>query len=229
MGLRWILVHAFGSTDTKKPTDSLRGYMDLCHRLDREGITYLTTTDFTINPSDISFRNDLDAFGVTCRVVDELKGMRFWSIPAARKASRLALECATESKIAWGQWSDNYTRPDTALLYFADDTLDLGDEPKQVALVRVSSSQGTNRSYATSGNVLTDSDSTSSTVSKLSPGYHIVSVKDLRAFQKHILGTHDSGVAVALTSQPGNVVKGINDAFTKYRKLDSHYNHEGRH
>tara|TARA_Y100000310_G_scaffold109380_1_gene107832 strand:- start:709 stop:1287 length:579 start_codon:yes stop_codon:yes gene_type:complete len=92
-----ILVHAFRSTDAKNPNDSLRGYMDLCHRLDREGITYLTTTDLTTDPHQSTSRNDLDAFGVTCRVVDGLKDLQFVGAPAARKASRLALECATES------------------------------------------------------------------------------------------------------------------------------------
>jgi hypothetical protein len=231
-----ILVHAFGSTDTKKPTDSLRGYMDLCHRLDREGITYLTTTALTINPSDISFRNDFDAFGVTCRVVDGLKGKTITdkgdssARVSPREASILALRCATESKVVWGGWSNNYSGGlDKSLLYFADDTLGLGKENKYVALVRISEKGDLICSYATSGLASVDSDSTATTVSKLSPGYHIVSVKDLRTFQKRILGTHDSGVAVALTRPSDNVVRGINDAFTKYLKLDTHYNHEGRH
>jgi L-fucose isomerase-like protein len=62
--------------------DSFCGKMSACNNLRQYGIKYSLTTLHTINPESESFREDLQRFAATCRVVAGLKGARVGVIGA---------------------------------------------------------------------------------------------------------------------------------------------------
>jgi L-fucose isomerase-like protein len=90
--LRWsglgvpVLVQAFND-DPQKMTikdrrDSFCGKMSVCNNLRQYGIPFTLTRRHTINPDDPSFRQDLEDFAVTCRVVRGLKNLRIGALGA---------------------------------------------------------------------------------------------------------------------------------------------------
>jgi len=90
--LRWaeldvpVLVHAFPD-DVLKMTiadrrDSFCGKMSACNNLRQYGIPYTLTSLHTVDPESQSFRDDLQRFAATCRVVRGLKNARIGLIGA---------------------------------------------------------------------------------------------------------------------------------------------------
>jgi L-fucose isomerase-like protein len=81
-----VLVQAFND-DPKAMTirdrrDSFCGKMSVCNNLRQYGIPFTLTRRHTVNPSDASFRSDLEDFLVTCRVVRGLKNLRIGALGA---------------------------------------------------------------------------------------------------------------------------------------------------
>ena len=81
-----VLVHAFAD-DPKKMTikdrrDSFCGKMSVCNNLSQYGIKYSLTSLHTVDPSEDSFKRDLQNFGATCRIVGGLKQARIGAIGA---------------------------------------------------------------------------------------------------------------------------------------------------
>ncbi len=81
-----ILVHAFGD-DAKRMTiadrrDSFCGKMSCCNNLRQYGFRYSLTTLHTVDPTNDSFKKDLQDFGAVCRVVKGLKNCRIGAIGA---------------------------------------------------------------------------------------------------------------------------------------------------
>jgi L-fucose isomerase-like protein len=94
--LRWsglrvpVLVQAFND-DPQKMTikdrrDSFCGKMSVCNNLRQYGIPFTLTRRHTVNPDDPSFRQDLEDFGITCRVVRGLKNLRIGALGARPSA-----------------------------------------------------------------------------------------------------------------------------------------------
>ncbi|MCE9613566.1 MAG: L-fucose/L-arabinose isomerase family protein [Lentisphaerae bacterium] len=81
-----VLVHAFAD-DPEKMTikdrrDSFCGKMSACNNLSQYGIKYSVTSLHTVDPTDVSFRQDLRDFGGTCRIVRGLRNARIGAIGA---------------------------------------------------------------------------------------------------------------------------------------------------
>ncbi|MBI1332273.1 MAG: L-fucose/L-arabinose isomerase family protein [Armatimonadetes bacterium] len=81
-----ILVHAFGD-DAKRMTiadrrDSFCGKMSCCNNLRQYGFKYSLTTLHTVDPTNDSFKKDLQNFGAVCRVVKGLRNCRIGAIGA---------------------------------------------------------------------------------------------------------------------------------------------------
>ncbi len=81
-----ILVHAFGD-DAKRMTiadrrDSFCGKMSCCNNLRQYGFKYSLTTLHTVDPTNDSFKKDLQDFGAVCRVVKGLRRARIGAIGA---------------------------------------------------------------------------------------------------------------------------------------------------
>jgi L-fucose isomerase-like protein len=62
--------------------DSFCGKMSVCNNLTQYGIPYSLTTLHTVSPDSASFRQDLDWFAASCRVVKGLRNLRIGSIGA---------------------------------------------------------------------------------------------------------------------------------------------------
>ena len=62
--------------------DSFCGKMSVCNNLTQYGIPYSLTTLHTVSPDSPSFRQDLDWFAASCRVVKGLRNLRIGSIGA---------------------------------------------------------------------------------------------------------------------------------------------------
>jgi L-fucose isomerase-like protein len=90
--LRWadlgvpVLVHAFADDGARMTIehrrDSFCGKMSVCNNLRQYGIPYSLTALHTVAPSDPGFREDLQRFAATCRVVRSLKHARIGAIGA---------------------------------------------------------------------------------------------------------------------------------------------------
>ena len=90
--LRWaeldvpVLVHAFNDDGTRMGIehrrDSFCGKMSACNNLRQYGIRYSLTSLHTVSPAGASFREDLQRFAATCRVVRSLKHARIGAIGA---------------------------------------------------------------------------------------------------------------------------------------------------
>jgi L-fucose isomerase-like protein len=90
--LRWadldapVLVHAFADDGARMTIehrrDSFCGKMSVCNNLRQYGIPYSLTALHTVAPSDPTFREDLQRFAATCRVVRSLKHARIGAIGA---------------------------------------------------------------------------------------------------------------------------------------------------
>lgn len=90
--LRWselgvpVLVHAFnddgGRMTIKHRRDSFCGKMSACNNLRQYGLRYSLTTLHTVDPDAPAFRDDLQRFGATCRVVRALKHARVGALGA---------------------------------------------------------------------------------------------------------------------------------------------------
>ena len=81
-----VLVHAFSDDQTKMGIkyrrDSFCGKMSVCNNLRQYGIRYSLTRLHTVDPSSVSFREDLHTFAATCRVVSRLKNARIGALGA---------------------------------------------------------------------------------------------------------------------------------------------------
>ena len=62
--------------------DSFCGKMSVCNNLTQYGVPYSLTTRHTVSPDSTSFRQDLDWFAASCRVVKGLRNLRIGSIGA---------------------------------------------------------------------------------------------------------------------------------------------------
>ncbi len=75
-----VLVHAFDHEQTKMGIkfrrDSFCGKMSVCNNLRQYGIRFSLTRLHTVDPMSKSFREDLQTFAATCRVVRQLKHAR---------------------------------------------------------------------------------------------------------------------------------------------------------
>jgi L-fucose isomerase-like protein len=90
--IRWsglrvpVLVQAFNddpaSMSIQDRRDSFCGKMSACNNLRQYGIPFSLTRLHTVNPEQASFVRDLEDFGVTCRVLKALKGLRIGSLGA---------------------------------------------------------------------------------------------------------------------------------------------------
>src|SRR6267378_2145583 len=90
--LRWadldapVLVHAFADDGARMTIehrrDSFCGKMSVCNNLRQYGIPYSLTALHTVAPSDPTFREDLQRFAATCRVVNGLRNLRIGAIGA---------------------------------------------------------------------------------------------------------------------------------------------------
>ena len=81
-----ILVHAFGD-DAKRMTiadrrDSFCGKMSTCNNLRQYGFKFSLTELHTVDPTNDSFKLDLEKFGAVCRVVKGLRNCRIGAIGA---------------------------------------------------------------------------------------------------------------------------------------------------
>lgn len=81
-----VLVHAF-QDDTTRMTiadrrDSFCGKMSVCNNLRQYRIDFTLTSLHTVNPDNPTFREDLQNFGATCRVVKGLRNLRIGAIGA---------------------------------------------------------------------------------------------------------------------------------------------------
>ncbi|GMV38042.1 MAG: hypothetical protein AMXMBFR61_25500 [Fimbriimonadales bacterium] len=81
-----VLVHAFADKPAKMSladrADSFCGKMSVCNNLRQYGIPFSLTALHTVDPEDASFREDLQRFGATCRVVRGLRNLRVGCIGA---------------------------------------------------------------------------------------------------------------------------------------------------
>ena len=81
-----VLVHAWPDDPAKMTVanrrDSFCGKMSVCCNLDQYNIPFSLTERHTVDPNAKSFRADLQAFGVTCRVVRGLTNIRVGAIGA---------------------------------------------------------------------------------------------------------------------------------------------------
>ena len=81
-----VLVHAFpdepGKMTIEHRRDSFCGKMSVCNGLSQYGIPYSLTDLHTVAPTSASFRQDLQRFAATCRVVRGLRGARIGVIGA---------------------------------------------------------------------------------------------------------------------------------------------------
>jgi len=81
-----VLVHAFpdeiGKMGLSDRRDSFCGKMSACNNLWQYDIPYSLTTLHTVAPGSESFRQDLQRFAATCRVVGGLPGSRFGMLGA---------------------------------------------------------------------------------------------------------------------------------------------------
>jgi len=81
-----VLVHAFPDDPRHMMYDRRRdafcGKMSVCNNLRQYGIRFTLTSQHTVDPKSEIFGADLDAFGVTCRVVRGLRGARVGAIGA---------------------------------------------------------------------------------------------------------------------------------------------------
>jgi L-fucose isomerase-like protein len=90
--LRWsdlgvpVLVHAFADEGERMSVqfrrDSFCGKMSVCNNLRQYGIPFSLTRRHTVAPDHPTFRQDLQRFAATCRVVRRLKHARFGAIGA---------------------------------------------------------------------------------------------------------------------------------------------------
>jgi L-fucose isomerase-like protein len=90
--LRWsdlgvpVLVHAFADEGDRMSVrhrrDSFCGKMSVCNNLRQYGIAYSLTSRHTVAPDHPTFRQDLQRFAATCRVVRRLKHARLGAIGA---------------------------------------------------------------------------------------------------------------------------------------------------
>jgi len=75
-----VLVQAFpdevGKMTIADRRDSFCGKMSACNNLNQYGVRYTLTTRHTVSPESESFRQDLNQFAATCRVVRGLRGAR---------------------------------------------------------------------------------------------------------------------------------------------------------
>jgi len=81
-----VLVQAFPDEPNKMlmggRRDSFCGKMSVCNNLWQYGIRYTLTTLHTEAPASQAFKNDLDSFAATCRIVRGLKNLRVGVIGA---------------------------------------------------------------------------------------------------------------------------------------------------
>lgn len=81
-----VLIHAFGDDKSKMTLqyrrDSFCGKMSVCNNLRQYGIPYSLTSLHTVDPTEPSFRNDLQQFAATCRIVRNLKNTRLGALGA---------------------------------------------------------------------------------------------------------------------------------------------------
>jgi len=90
--IRWsglrvpVLVQAFGDDPAvmtvKDRRDSFCGKMSVCNNLHQYGIPFTLTRRHTDNPDRPTFRQDMEDFAVTCRVVRGLKHLRIGALGA---------------------------------------------------------------------------------------------------------------------------------------------------
>ena len=81
-----VLVHAFNDIPDKMTgknrRDSFCGKISVCNNLGQYGIPFTLTRLHTVDPLSDSFRQDLNRFVATCRVVNGLKDVRIGAIGA---------------------------------------------------------------------------------------------------------------------------------------------------
>jgi len=81
-----VLVHAFpdrvGRMSIADRRDSFCGKMSTCNNLTQYGIPFSLTRRHTVAPDAASFREDLETFAATCRVVRGVRGLRVGLIGA---------------------------------------------------------------------------------------------------------------------------------------------------
>jgi len=79
-----ILVHAYPDDMSKfaigSRRDSFCGKFSVCNNLSQYGIRFTLTRQHTVDPSSQSFREDLQKFGATCRVVRGLRRVRIGAV-----------------------------------------------------------------------------------------------------------------------------------------------------
>lgn len=90
--IRWsglrvpVLVHAFNDDPRimtiRDRRDSFCGKMSVCNNLRQYGVPFTLTTRHTDNPDAPTFRQDLEDFAATCRVVRGLKHLRIGALGA---------------------------------------------------------------------------------------------------------------------------------------------------
>ncbi|MDO8684700.1 MAG: L-fucose/L-arabinose isomerase family protein [Armatimonadota bacterium] len=102
-----VLVHAFADEAAKMTIknrrDSFCGKMSVCNNLAQYGIPYSLTSLHTIDPANEIFRDDLNKFAATCRVVRGLEGIRLGMLgarPAAFNTVRFSEKLLEESGIS---------------------------------------------------------------------------------------------------------------------------------
>jgi L-fucose isomerase-like protein len=99
--------------DPKKMTladrrDSFCGKMSVCNNLRQYGLDFSLTSDHTVAPSSVAFREDLDWFAATCRVV---RGLRTPGWEPSAHARQPSTPCATARRSwrptasAWRWWT----------------------------------------------------------------------------------------------------------------------------
>jgi L-fucose isomerase-like protein len=79
-----VLVHAYPDEQTKfaigKRRDSFCGKFSVCSNLSQYKIPFTLTSKHTVSPTSPSFKQDLQRFGGTCRIVRGLHNSRFGAI-----------------------------------------------------------------------------------------------------------------------------------------------------
>ncbi len=102
-----VLIQAFpddvAHMSIKHRRDSFCGKMSACNNLGQYGIRFSLTTQHTVDPQSDTFRDDVQRFAATCRVVRALRNARIGAIgarPAAFKTVRYSEKLLEASGIS---------------------------------------------------------------------------------------------------------------------------------
>ena len=132
-----VLVQAYpdkiGKMTLQERRDSFCGKISVCNNLRQKGIPYTLTMDHTTDPRSDAFREDMEMFAATCRVVNGLHNVRIGALgarPAPFTTIRYSEKLLEDSGISVEtlDLSDLFARCDK----LADDDADVQRKLKEV-------------------------------------------------------------------------------------------------